>query len=214
MGFFNKIYRADLYVLIDEVQYAAGNVCNRNKIKNTAGQAVWLTVPVTLEKGSASTFRETKIADPNWHRKGLNLVRESYRKAPFFQEYFPQLQSLLSAQYESLAAMNVTLIKHLCEVLGISTPIHLQSEAGVEFGKKNMLNIGIVKHFNGTIYLSGQGARKYNDHDAFREHGLEIEYQEYTAPQYPQINNGFIEKLSVIDLILNVGPDSAKYVCI
>lgn len=212
MGFFSKIYRSDVFVLIDDVQYVTGSVCNRTKIKNNIGQAVWLTVPVKLDNGSLSTFRETRIADPKWFHKALNLIKASYVKAPYFASYFPDIERQLSMPYESLAAMNVSLIKFFCDIFSIGTPIYRQSETGVEFGKKNELNLGITLHFNGTVYLSGNGARKYNDPELFEKNGILLRYVDYTAPSYKQINGPFIEGLSVLDVLFNEGADASRHV--
>jgi hypothetical protein len=212
MGFFNKIYRSDIFVLIDDVQFEKGSVCNRTKIKNNAGEPVWLTVPVRFENGSASTFRETKIAEHLWHKKALNLIKAFYSKASHFNSYYPEIETLLSAEYESLAALNISLIKFFCRQLTIETPIYLQSEIGVEFGKKNHLNLGITKYFKGKIYLSGSGARKYNDQDLFTENNIAIEYQDFVAPSYTQINGAFVGGLSIIDLLFNEGQKGISYV--
>lgn len=213
MAYFHKIYRSDIFVIIDDVQYVKGSICNRSKIKNNMGEAVWLTVPVGLENGSASTFNQTKLADVNWHRKALNLIKASYINAPYFRLYFQEIEQLLRQEYESLAKLNIALIKYFCSKLQISTPIYIQSEMGVEFGKKNYLNLGITEHFKGTTYLSGNGAKKYNDPELFKEHGVELSYLDFTAPAYHQINGSFIEGLSILDLLFNEGDEGRRFVC-
>ena len=92
MGFFYKINQSDIFVLIDDVQYVKGSVCNRTKIKSNTGEPVWLTVPVTLENGTTSTFNETKLANPLWGKKALNLIKASYIKAPYFQSFFSEIE--------------------------------------------------------------------------------------------------------------------------
>jgi hypothetical protein len=205
MGFFNKICLADVFVLIDEVQYVKGSVCKRTKLKNNMGEAVWLTVPVNLENGSASTFNEVKMADSKWQRKAINLIKASYLKTPFFQSYFPEVEELLLRDYQSLAKLNIAFINFFCTQFAIDTPIRIQSELGIEFGKKNYLNLGITKHFGGNVYLSGAGARKYNDPNLFLEEGVELRYQDFKAPRYSQANGEFIEGLSILDLLFNEG---------
>src|SRR5579859_3080262 len=212
MGFFNKICLVDEFVLIDEVQYVRGSVCNRTKVKNNMGDAVWLTVPVNLENGSASTFNQAKIADPNWQKKALNLIKASYLKTPFFRLYFPEIEELLSRDYSSLAKLNIALINFFCVKFAIDTPIHIQSELGIEFGKKNYLNLGITMHFKGNVYLSGGGARKYNDDSLFLKEGIELRYQDFKAPRYGQANGEYIEGLSILDLLFNEGEKGRRYI--
>jgi hypothetical protein len=212
MGFFNKIYRSDIFVLIDDVQFAKGSVCNRTKLKNNEGKEVWLTVPVRFDNGSASTFNQTKIADSQWHKKALNLIKSCYIQAPYYKQYLPELENIFVDDHPSLASLNCALIKYFCRKFGIATPIHLQSELSMDFGKKNFLNLGITRHFNGNIYLSGTGAKKYNDHKLFEENNVTIQYLNYEQPQYRQLYGNFIEGLSVVDLLFNEGEAGSAFI--
>jgi hypothetical protein len=213
LGFFNKIYTSDVFVVIDEVQFVKQSICNRTKILAANGEPAWLTVPVKFDNGSNSNFLETHIADPLWYKKGLNLIRSSYITAPFYKQYHERLEEMLSASYDSIATMNFTLIKFFCQVYNITTPIYRQSEMGIQFGKKNLLNLGITQHFNGNIYLSGNGARKYNDSALFESHHIEIRYQSFTPQAYPQQwSKEFIPGLSVIDLLFNVGAEGERFI--
>ena len=212
-GFFNKIYASDVFVLIDEVQFVKQSVCNRTKILAANGEETWFTVPVKFDNGSASNFLETRLAEPTWFKKGLNLIKSSYITAPFYKEYFPTIEELLSGPYASIAEMNIALIQYFCELYKISTPVYQQSKMGVEFGKKNLLNLGITQHFHGTIYLSGNGARKYNDHELFESNNIEIRYQQFNPQPYPQQwRKEFLPGLSILDLLFNVGPEGERFI--
>jgi len=46
LGYFDKMDRADCFVLLDNVQFKKNEWQNRNRIKTAQG-AMWLTVPVT-----------------------------------------------------------------------------------------------------------------------------------------------------------------------
>jgi len=64
---------------------------------------------------------------------------------------------------------------------------------------------------NGNTYLSGQGAKKYNDENLFSENNIAIEYLEFIHPVYPQQWDDFIPNLSIIDLLFNVGDKAKEY---
>ncbi|MBV8758449.1 MAG: WbqC family protein, partial [Deltaproteobacteria bacterium] len=51
LGYLDKMAKADVFVVMDDLQYEAQNFQNRNRIKLNNG-AAWLTVP--LEKGPQS----------------------------------------------------------------------------------------------------------------------------------------------------------------
>ena len=60
-------------------------------------------------------------------------------------------------------------------------------------------------------YISGIGGKQYLDEKLFKNENINLEYQNYTPIYYEQnLSKSFIENLSVIDLLANVGPDSGK----
>ena len=60
------------------------------------------------------------------------------------------------------------------------------------------------------MYYSGEGGRAYNDEKLFNDHGVRIEYSDYRPVQYKQVGRPFIENLSVLDYIFNVGFEIPK----
>ena len=210
LGYFHKIAQADLFVLLDNVEFVKGHICNRNKIKNNQSKAVWITVPVKHDKGSSVNFNELQIDySQQWAVKILNQFRGSYAGAPYYDTYFSLLETYLKEKkYSSLAELNIDLIRLCCDELDIKTKLEVASEHCEDFGHKNEQNINICKYFGANTYLSGQGAKKYNDEELFRKNGIELEYQQFEHPTYPQQFEGFISNLSVIDLLFNCGPES------
>jgi hypothetical protein len=61
-----------------------------------------------------------------------------------------------------------------------------------------------------TIYLSGQGAKKYNDENLFAQHQLNIIYQTFELPVYKQIGEEFVANLSVLDVLFNLPLEEIK----
>jgi hypothetical protein len=61
-----------------------------------------------------------------------------------------------------------------------------------------------------TTYLSGQGAKKYNDENLFAQHQLNIIYQNFELPVYKQLGEVFMPNLSVIDILFNLPVDEIK----
>ncbi|MFW6116407.1 MAG: WbqC family protein [bacterium] len=210
LGYFHKMNEADEFVLLDNVQFPKGSYANRVKIKNRQQQAVWLTVPVRLSDGSRQKYNEIEIAyDHQWQVDHANLLRDAYGQAPYFDQYFGDLMDLMTdRQYEHLAALSTALIRHLKRLLGIITPLRLAAELPGPFGTGNERNLNICRHLGADVYLSGQGARSYNDEALFTSHGIELRYQHFDHPQYAQLHGEFIAKLSVIDLLFNCGPES------
>lgn len=213
LGFFDKIAKADLFVLLDTVQFVKGHICNRNKIKNNKAEGTWITVSVSSKKGSVINFNELPVSyDQNWGQKIINQIRGSYGGAPFFDRYISSLTELMVyKQYSSLAELNITLIKFCCNELSIQTNLEIASEIPHKFGQKNDLNLEICKYFGADSYLSGQGAKKYNDESLFRGNNINLLYQQFDHPVYNQLFGEFLPNLSIIDLLINEGPNAGRF---
>ncbi len=207
LGYFNKIYSADVFVVLDNVDYQSGNansITNRTKIKTAQGE-LFIFVPV---KKNANSKLIKDIAIDNqqpWQKKMLKTIQLNYSKAKFFNEVFPVLEEVLGAKYEMFSAMNVELIKIFCRNLNITTPIVLASEMNLSSDEKNNRIIEICKTLEATIYQSGNGARKYNDENLFAANNIELRYTLFSPAEYPQLQGAFIAGLSILDVVMNCG---------
>ncbi|HZG00876.1 MAG TPA: WbqC family protein [Chitinophagales bacterium] len=204
-GFFYKIKQSDAFVLLDNVEYQSGNatsITNRTKIKTPQGE---LFISVPAKKG-ATLIKDVLIdnAQP-WRKKMLKTVQQNYTKAPFFKEFFPRFENEINKQHTHLSALNIELIKLGCAWLEIKTPIQLSSELGIDTDDKNLRIVEICKRLGGTVYLSGNGARKYNDESLFNANGIELRYTTFMQQPYPQLHGEFVPGLSVLDLVFNCG---------
>ncbi len=207
LGYFNKIYSADVFVILDNVDYQSGNsnsITNRTKIKTAQGE-LFISVPV---KKNAESKLIKDIAIDNqqpWQKKMLKTIQLNYSKAKFFSEFFPVIENVFNTKHELVSSMNVDLIKLFCEKLNITTPIVLASEMKLAADEKNNRIIEICKSLGATIYQSGNGARKYNDENLFAANNIELRYTSFSPAEYPQLYGMFIKGLSVIDVVMNCG---------
>ena len=72
--------------------------------------------------------------------------------------------------------------------------------------------IRICQEVGADTYLAGQGGRGYQDEGKFNKAGIEVIYNEFRHPKYEQRweDKGFIQGLSILDLILNNGKESPQ----
>src|SRR5262245_40858908 len=98
--YFAKIARSDRFVLLDDVQYEKNGFQNRNKIKTPQGWA-YLTIPV--RRPTARPIREIEIdRATNWQVKHRRALELNYRRAPFFECYWPDLARLYERDWDRL----------------------------------------------------------------------------------------------------------------
>lgn len=209
LGFFYKMAKCDLFVILDNVQYTKRGFTNRVKIKTHQGEN-WLTVPVKAKGRYYQIISTTEIQNGDrWQEKHLKTIQLNYKKAKYFDYLFPGLKKLLEKDWPYLSNLNTELIKFLKERLYIKTKIEITSNYNFP-GSSTDLLINICKRFNGHTYLSGKGGAKYQDEKKYKADGIKLEYTDFIHPTYPQLWGNFIHGLSIIDLLFNCGPDSLK----
>jgi hypothetical protein len=210
LGYFYKIKSADLFVIQDDVDFESGNaesVTNRTRIK-TPGGVIKIAVPVKHKTGEKQINRI--MIDPNqkWISKQINIISNAYCKTPFFKLYFPPLREILSKNHTALAELNVELIELCCTWLDIQTPMLRSSGLHITGLQKSELLLEICRKLEATHYLSGNGARKYNDPALFTDNNVTLLYSSYKPLSYNQFYGEFIPGLSVIDALFNLGPET------
>lgn len=212
LGFFHRLLHADIFVLLDHVQFVTNGSrswTHRDKIKTAQGER-WLTVGV--KKVTLGTpINEVLLADTDWREQSLNLLKENYRNAPHFAEIFPYMEKLYATPAERLEDFNVASINLLLDWFGITIPI-LYSSNMTPVGKKNGLLVDILTKASATHYLSGVGAKSYFEPEPFSAAGIEVLWQSFQHPIYPQQFEGFLPYLSSVDLFFNCGIEKAQQI--
>ncbi len=215
LGYFDKIARADAFVLLDDVQYEAQNFQNRNRIKLATG-AWWLTVPLR-RRGRDERICDKLIADEgeggrhHWRRRSLATLDLNYRRAPYYGRYRDALVEAYHLRWARLVDLDLYLLRRMMEWLDVRRPIFVASTMGLS-GQKTDRILSFCQKLGATRYLSGSGgSRGYLDVAKLREAGIEVEWQRFEHPRYPQRHPhvGFIPHLSALDALFNCGPAAA-----
>jgi hypothetical protein len=205
---------ADFYVFADHVQFESGSWQCRNRIKTSIGWK-WLTVPV-CHQGLFGPIREVQINnDTPWAKKHFNVLSSYYGKTPYFEAYSDFFKTTYKQKWTLLSDLTIHITKFLGAQLGLS-PTFLRSSDLATQGRRSHLALSICKLLNADRYLSSIGAKEYmrQEHadELFEKEGIQLEFLEYSTPEYPQMFSGFIKNLSFIDCLFNCGPESSKTV--
>lgn len=202
-GFFNKINKSDIYVVMDNVQLSKSGWTHRDKIK-TNKEVSWITIPIKNIK-KKQLIKDCLIDhDINWKKKHINMISENYKNSKFINEGIEIINDLYKLNTNYLFEFNFNIINKLFEIFKINVDIKLLSQINVD-GDKSELLIKILKKINSNLYLSGDGAKNFIDIDLFRYNNIEIIFNNFKHPIYEQINGNFVKNLSILDIILNCG---------
>jgi len=206
LGYFDKIDKADVFVFLDDTQFKKNEWQNRNKIKSAQGWQ-WITVPVFHDFGQE--IRLTRINNKvRWAHKHAQALRSNYGKAQYFKEHFPLFEDAYARPWERLDEVNIFFVERLCGQIGIETEFVRSSALPGEKGVATEALVKICKLLGADTYLSGVGGREYLVESRFAEEGIELIYQEFQHPTYPQRHGDFISHLSVVDALFNCGPNT------
>jgi hypothetical protein len=215
LGYLHRMAQADLFVLLDHVQFERRNYQNRTMIR-LADQGHWLTVPVV--QNSQKERIVDKLVDNRldgtkwWSANHFATLRHAYRAAPFFDVYAQSMQRLFETKWQRLVDINQAGLELLREAFGITTPLARSSELGVE-GARAELIMNICKAVGGDTLIAGfGGSRGYLDVEAFARAGVRVTFHEFTHPEYPQCGKApFARGLSATDMLFNCGPQSREW---
>lgn len=207
LGLFHKIALADKFCIFDIAQYQTKDFNNRNKIKTHAGP-IWLSVPVESRDHLEKKLVDIKIINNGWNRKHFKSIDLAYRKAPYYANYIGELEAILARRtYTYLADLNFATLDFGLKSLGIEVAMETASRHDFQ-GHKSDLVLDMCKKLGAKRYIFGALGRDYADIKSFADGGIEVEFQDYRHPVYPQLHGSFEPYMSVIDLLFNVGPAS------
>ena len=164
--------------------YNKQTLTNRTYIDSSNGELM-LTVPIKHSgKNVPRKFSEIKIDNSsNWKKTHYKSIKICYQSSPFFEFYEDDISFFYESDYEYLHHLNFASINLVCNWINLEMP-------------KENFNVQ-EKEFINLIYLSNTKRTR------------ELLEKKYT--QTFQVSNGFINDLSILDLIFNCGPDSKNY---
>jgi hypothetical protein len=211
LGYLDKLAKADLFVVMDDLQYEAQNFQNRQRLKLSTGPA-WLTVP--LERGTqADRICDKKIDNTgspkqHWQRRTWLTIEHSYGKAPYFARYADAVRDIYLRPWRYLLDLDLHVLELARAWFGITTPIVLASSLGLS-GHKTDRILAMCKRLGARAYLSGGGGSTgYLDSEQLGRGGVGVIWQAFSHPIYEQRFGGFASHLGFLDLLFNCGEAS------
>ena len=211
-GYFDLINSVDEFILYDDLQYTRRDWRNRNRIKTQNGP-IWLTIPVKVKGRFHQKIRDTVVHDGKWSDRHWKAICLNYSRAPYFEATRYVFQDL----YEEcgvethLSRINFRFLRAIADMLRIQTRITWSMDYDLIGGRNERL-VHLCRQAGASEYLSGPAAKSYLDETGFLDQGIRVRWMNYTGyPEYAQLfDPPFIHEVSIIDLILNKGPEGAR----
>jgi len=208
LGYFHLIAASDVFVFLDDVQFARRSWQSRNRILGAGGE-VMLTVPVQKHD------RDTAVVDiaiseaEAWRDRHLSSIRHAYLKRPFFAETMDYLETVLTTR-GGLAHLNRTIIESAARRLGLATEFRNASDLG-QPGHRSEHLLAICRAVEATDYLSPVGSRDYMVEDGvFAAAEFPVVFQGFVEVAYPQGSEPFTPYMAFIDAVMNLGWEGTR----
>lgn len=209
LGWWDKLARADVLVVLDDVQFPKKGGTWMNRVRVLAnGSPVWLTVPVDRSYHGVRTVREMLIdTSKPWREKILGTLAASYARAPHFEDVYPVVEEIVSLPTDRIMELNEAGLRRIARGLGLDArKLVRQSDLSVS-GPGTDLLVELCKAVGGTAYLTGDGAGGYLEPEKFAAAGLGFAEQRFTPPRYPQQSKTYVPGVSVVDALMSCGWD-------
>jgi len=208
-GFFNLIAASDVFVVLDDVQFRRASWHSRNRI--VLGDSVnYLTVPVE-RSGLHTKLSEARVNyNRDWRRSHEGQLVQAYKHRPGGALVMEVVRSVFRTRPERLLDLNLGIIEAFCSLLNIQTQWMMASDLGVK-GQRSSRLISICVEVGAQNYLSPAGSARYLEEDGFINGGdVLLHLQDFEPREYDQGHGGpFIPSMSIVDIVANIGPESA-----
>ena len=206
-----KIYAADIWIILDDVQFTRRDYQHRCYLAPAPGTALperWLTVPVHLPGGRATLIKDALLAEPALTAKRTSgILRHYYRRAPYRSEILdliPGIEETITGTGRVAYVSEHTTIT-LLRLLNWPGAICRSSGIPARKGRSERL-ADLTRAVGASSYLCGTGGSRYLDQAPFAALGLSVAM--FTSPQHlASLSPEGTRRVSVLADLAAAGPE-------
>ncbi len=196
---YQKLHRAGHVEIEQWESFQKQTYRNRCLIATTQGVQA-LTVPVerstvnsqlstvNSQQSTVNYIKDIRISDHgNWRHLHWNALQSAYGESPFFEYYQDDIRLFFEKRWTFLLDFNEEIRQKMCELIDIQPSVDYTSayEAATDHDYRSAIN------------------PKHPEPDP-----------DFTPKPYYQVyqqKHGFLTNLSILDLLMNMGPESIYY---
>lgn len=191
LAYFSIIANAQKVHIEAHDSFIKSSYRNRCEILSANGRQL-LSIPIKGGRNHNQLYKNVKIDNTqNWQNVHWQAIKSAYGRAPFFEHYSIYFEKFYKKNWENLFDLNLALFKLCTKLLKIDTNYNLTNSFSKELEDNNVitdfrskLSPKISKDLSAEIYESKPYLQVFSD-------------------RFP-----FEERLSIIDLIFNEGPNA------
>ena len=184
---FTQIIKANNILFEVSDNYQKQTFRNRTYIYGANGK-LGLFIPVIHTHNNRELFKDVKISyDSNWMDLHLKSLQSAYRSSPYFEYFEDDFIKLYSEKEKFLADFNIKCIRLISSLLDLDL----------------------------DYKISGEYVEKTNDIIDLRDLSNARKEKKIDTPKYIQVfesKHGYINNLSILDLLFSEGPNSVSLI--
>ena len=189
---YQKLHRADAVLIEQWESFQKQTYRNRCIIATTQGMQA-LTMPV--ERGT-QLIKDIRISDHgNWRHLHWNALQSAYGESPFFDYYQDDIRPFFEKKWEFLLDFNEAIREKMCDLIDIQPRVEYSGEWREESGE----------------FIGPNGIKDFREAINPKHPAPDADFEPKPYYQVYQQKHGFLPNLSVLDLLMNMGPESIYY---
>jgi len=202
IGYWQLMKVVDKYIIFDDVNFIKGGWVNRNKILiNGEGKLINLRMHNASQNKLINQVEV--LGNPVYNKELLKTLEVCYKKAPYYDDVFPVIESIITLDEKNLARYLEFSIRRVSEYLSIDTELIVSST----ITKNNDLRgqdkvIEICKVLGANEYINAIGGQALYSPEDFAAQGIQLKFLKTGEIRYQQFKNEFVQNLSIIDVMM------------
>lgn len=215
LGYYQLMKLVDCWIVFDGVQYINKGWINRNRILHADKTRDWQFFGVPIDR-TTKTLLISNVAikaDTRWRERVIGQLRSYEKLAPHYDRTMALVAECLEGDESNLSKFLERTIRKTAQHLFIETPIHVQSELG--------LNLGAIEHpgqwalrmseqMNAKEYINPVGGSTLFKIHEFQKSKIKLSFLQTSLNPYFQHRDSFVGGLSIIDIMMWNHPDEVQ----
>lgn len=193
-GYFRLFLQADLFVILDDVQFPRRGWVHRNKLVNQKNQYSWLTLPLKKEP------QKTNIKDMYFLDEAELFFNAQLSKFKVFQDnnYLQNdiFKYIKEFKLPLIDYLELTL-KNICEQLNIEFNVIRSSSLDINnnlYGSERIIEI--IQIIGASTYINSPGGKHLYIASEFENKGIKLEI----LPDWKGTNASILQRLLTEDI--------------
>ena len=206
LGYIQLMQAVDEFIFFDTAQFIRKGWIHRNRIVLN-GKIHTFTVPVT--KCARNTLIQDVLwsPDPSVRTKLLQTFKQAYKNAPYVDVVLPWIERTLCSTESSVSKLIEMHFIDLYKYLGLEVNFTLAStRMWTDASGASQRILSMCQDLNATCYINPINGRHLYTVSDFAERGVELQFLEMEVVEYPQMGEGFVSHLSMIDVLMMNAP--------